>query len=217
MSSRSTIACVFALLLSACGGSTTGEKATGEKATGEKQQPPVSTSANTQKTAPVPSAAQPAAVAGKPATGATGPKAAAASPAPPQPVRPVIEQPPEPVYIVKDKGVVTTPTGLRYVDLVAGKGASPKRGQTAVVHFVGTLANDSVFDDSRKRKDPLECRMGTGRYLRGWEEGLSSMKVGGKRKLIIPPRLGYGRAGNRKMGIPPNAYVIFEIELLAVR
>ena len=211
MSSRSTIACVFALLLSACGGSTTGEKATGAK-----QQPPASAAATPQKTAPAPSAKQAAApaVAGKPAT---GPKAAAASPAAPQPVRPVIEQPPEPVYIVKDKGVVTTPTGLRYVDLVAGKGASPKRGQTAVVHFIGTLANDSVFDDSRKRKDPLECRMGTGRYLRGWEEGLSSMKVGGKRKLIIPPRLGYGRAGNRKMGIPPNAYVIFEIELLAVR
>ena len=141
----------------------------------------------------------------------------ASNPTAPQPVQPVIEQPPEPVYIVKDKGVVTTPTGLRYVDLVAGKGASPKRGQTAVVHYIGTLANDSVFDDSRKRKDPLECRMGTGRYLRGWEEGLSSMKVGGKRKLIIPPRLGYGRAGNRKMGRPPNAYVIFEVELMAVR
>ncbi len=205
MSSRSTIACVFALLLSACGGSSTGEKAAGEK-----QQPPASSPATAQKTAP-------AAVATKSAAPAASPKAAAATPAPPKPVRPVIEQPPEPVYIVKDKGVVTTPTGLRYVDLVAGKGASPKRGQTAVVHYIGTLANDTVFDDTRTRKDPLECRMGTGRYLRGWEEGLSSMKVGGKRKLIIPPRLGYGRAGNRKMGIPPNAYVIFEIELLAVR
>jgi len=214
MSSRSTVACVFALLLSACGGSSTGEKAAGEK-----QQPPASAPATVQKTAPAAPASQPAAqpVAAEPKSAATSPKASASIPAAPQPVQPVIEQPPEPVYIVKDKGVVTTPTGLRYVDLVAGKGASPKRGQTAVVHYIGTLANDSVFDDSRKRKDPLECRMGTGRYLRGWEEGLSSMKVGGKRKLIIPPRLGYGRAGNRKMGIPPNAYVIFEVELMAVR
>lgn len=210
MSSRTTVACLLALLLSACGGSTTEEKASGE----EQQSP-----ATVQKASPASPALQPEArpVAAASETDATSPKAAAATPAAPQPVLPPIPQPPEPVYIVKDKGVVTTPTGLRYVDLVAGKGASPKRGQTAIVHFVGTLANEAVFDDSRKRKDPLECRMGTGRYLRGWEEGLSSMKVGGKRKLIIPPRLGYGRAGNKKMGIPPNAYVIFEVELLAVR
>ena len=219
MSIRSAFACVFALLLSACGGSSTGDQSTAEKAAGQKQQPPASAPATAQKTSPQAPAPQPAAttVAAEPGTAATSPKASASSPPAPKPVRPVIEQPPEPVYIVKDKGVVTTPTGLRYVDLVAGKGASPKRGQTAVVHYIGTLANDSVFDDSRKRKDPLECRMGTGRYLRGWEEGLSSMKVGGKRKLIIPPRLGYGRAGNKKMGIPPNAYVIFEVELVAVR
>ena len=103
------------------------------------------------------------------------------------------------------------------MDLITGKGMSPKRGQTAVVHYIGRLANETVFNDTHKKKHPLECTLGAGRFLRGWEEGLSSMKVGGKRKLIIPPRLGYGRAGNKKMGIPPNSYVIFEVELLAVR
>ena len=137
--------------------------------------------------------------------------------APIEPVRPAIQPPPEPVYIVKDKNVVTTPTGLRYVDLITGAGKSPKRGRTAVVRYVGRLANETIFDDSHKKEDPLECMLGAGRFLRGWEEGLSSMKVGGKRKLIIPPRLGYGRAGNKKMGIPPNSYVIFEVELVAVR
>ena len=86
-----------------------------------------------------------------------------------------------------------------------------------MVRYVGRLANETIFDASHNKEDPLECMLGAGRFLRGWEEGLSSMKVGGKRKLIIPPRLGYGRAGNRKMGIPPDAYVICEIELLAVR
>ena len=209
MSSRSIVACVFALFLSACGGSSSEEVAVG----GEQPSniAPKSSSAVSEAVA----AGNSAAPASKPEAGNR--KATRAAPAPPEPVRPAIQPPPEPVYIVKDKNVVTTTTGLRYVDLITGKGMSPKRGQTAVVHYIGRLANETVFNDTHKKKHPLECTLGAGRFLRGWEEGLSSMKVGGKRKLIIPPRLGYGRAGNKKMGIPPNSYVIFEVELLAVR
>ena len=214
MSSRSIAACAFAFFLSACGGSSNEDHAGGAK------QPPNpagnSPAAASQPTGQdaLPPAKVGAAIAG---TNSEGRKAAQPKSAPIEPVRPAIQPPPEPVYIVKDKNVVTTPTGLRYVDLITGAGKSPKRGQTAVVRYVGRLANETVFDDSHKKEDPLECMLGAGRFLRGWEEGLSSMKVGGKRKLILPPRLGYGRAGTRKMGIPPNAYVIFEIALLAVR
>ena len=214
MSSRSIAACAFAFFLSACGGSSNEDHAGGAK------QPPNpagnSPAAASQPTGQdaLPPAKVGAAIAG---TNSEGRKAAQPKSAPIEPVRPAIQPPPEPVYIVKDKNVVTTPTGLRYVDLITGAGKSPKRGQTAVVRYVGRLANETVFDDSHKKEDPLECMLGAGRFLRGWEEGLSSMKVGGKRKLIIPPRLGYGRAGNRKMAIPPNAYVIIEIALLAVR
>lgn len=214
MSSRSIVACVFALSLSACGGSSNEENASGANQSPAAPSQAAS-QAPSQAATQQPEPAKTVAVASKPDAGA--PKAAQARPSVPEPVRPVIQPPPEPVYIVKDKNVVTTPTGLRYVDLITGAGKSPKRGQTAVVHYVGRLANETVFDDSHKRKHPLECMLGAGRFLRGWEEGISSMKVGGKRKLIIPPRLGYGRAGNKKMGIPPNAYVIFEVELLAVR
>ena len=214
MSSRSIAACAFAFFLSACGGSSNEDHAGGAK------QPPDpagnSPAAALQPTerGALSAAKVDAAIAG---TNTDGRKAAQPKSAPIEPVRPAIQPPPEPVYIVKDKNVVTTPTGLRYVDLITGAGKSPKRGQTAVVRYVGKLANETVFDDSHKREDPLECMLGAGRFLRGWEEGLSSMKVGGKRKLIIPPRLGYGRAGNKKMGIPPNSYVIFEVELVAVR
>ena len=214
MTSRSIGACAFAFFLSACGGSSNEDHAGGAK------QPP-NPAGNSPAAASQPTGqeARPPAKAGAASAGTTsdGRKAAQPKSAPIEPVRPAIQPPPEPVYIVKDKNVVTTPTGLRYVDLITGAGKSPKRGQTAVVRYVGKLANETVFDDSHKKEDPLECMLGAGRFLRGWEEGLSSMKVGGKRKLIIPPRLGYGRAGNKKMGIPPNSYVIFEVELVAVR
>ena len=214
MSSRSIAACAFAFFLSACGGSSNEDHA------GDAKQPPApagnSPAAASQPTerGALSAAKVDAASAG---TNTDGRKAAQPKSAPIEPVRPAIQPPPEPVYIVKDKNVVSTPTGLRYVDLITGAGKSPKRGQTAVVRYVGKLANETVFDDSHKREDPLECMLGAGRFLRGWEEGLSSMMVGGKRKLIIPPKLGYGRAGNKKMGIPPNSYVIFEVELVAVR
>ena len=110
---------------------------------------------------------------------------------------------------------VTTPTGLKYVDEVIGTGDKPRLGRTVVVHYTGTLTDGTKFDSSVDRGQPYEFRLGTGSVIRGWDEGILSMHVGGKRKLIIPPDLGYGPQG--KGSIPPNATLIFEIELLGVK
>lgn len=108
-----------------------------------------------------------------------------------------------------------TETGLKYVDEVVGTGASPSPGKTVKVHYTGRLENGTKFDSSLDRGQPYEFPIGMGRVIRGWDEGLMTMKVGGKRKLIIPPELGYG---SRDMGeIPPNSTLIFEVELLGVR
>lgn len=113
-------------------------------------------------------------------------------------------------------GEVTTPTGLKYVDLVVGTGASPKPGQQVTVQYVGTLTNGQKFDSSYDRNEPFTFQIGVGRVIKGWDEGVMSMKIGGKRRLIIPPDLGYGARGAGKV-IPPNATLIFEVELLAVQ
>ena len=114
---------------------------------------------------------------------------------------------------VKGK-LMTTESGLQYEDIVEGKGATPTAGQNVSVHYVGTLQNGTKFDSSLDRGQPFVFRIGTGRVIKGWDEGVMSMKVGGKRKLIIPPELGYGA---RQMGpIPPNSTLVFEVELLAV-
>ena len=106
-------------------------------------------------------------------------------------------------------------TGLKYIDEVVGTGASPSPGRTVVVHYTGLLENGTKFDSSLDRGRPFEFPIGMGRVIRGWDEGVMTMKVGGKRKLIIPPALGYGA---RDMGkIPPNSTLIFEVELLDVR
>jgi FKBP-type peptidyl-prolyl cis-trans isomerase len=113
-----------------------------------------------------------------------------------------------------NSGIATT-TGLRYVDEVVGNGASPSPGRIVTVHYTGWLENGTKFDSSVDRGQPLEFPIGTGRVIKGWDEGVMSMKVGGKRKLIIPPSLGYGA---RNLGrIPPNSTLIFEVELLGVR
>jgi peptidylprolyl isomerase len=112
--------------------------------------------------------------------------------------------------------VVTTASGLKYEDLVVGAGASPQTGQIAVVHYTGWLTNGTKFDSSVDRGQPFQFPLGQGRVIQGWDEGVSTMKVGGKRKLMIPPALGYGERGAGGV-IPPNADLIFEVELLSVR
>jgi hypothetical protein len=110
---------------------------------------------------------------------------------------------------------VTTPSGLRYTDLVVGTGPSPRRGQTAVVHYTGTLTDGTKFDSSRDKGQPYSFALGTGSVIKGWDEGIATMKVGGRRKLVVPPALGYDARGNGT--IPPNATLLFDVELLDVK
>jgi len=115
---------------------------------------------------------------------------------------------------------MTTPSGLKITDTQAGTGATPKTGQTCVMHYTGWLYQDgkkgAKFDSSVDRGQPFEFPIGTGRVIKGWDEGVASMKVGGKRTLIIPPELGYGARGAGGV-IPPNATLIFEVELLGLK
>lgn len=111
---------------------------------------------------------------------------------------------------------VTTGSGLRYVDLQEGQGAEAKSGQTVSVHYTGWLENGTKFDSSHDRNSPFSFRLGAGQVIRGWDEGVAGMKIGGKRKLIIPPDLGYGARGAGGV-IPGNATLIFEVELLGAR
>jgi peptidylprolyl isomerase len=115
---------------------------------------------------------------------------------------------------------VTAPSGLQYKDTVAGTGPQPKAGQTVNVHYTGWLYQDGQkgkkFDSSLDRGQPLSFAVGTGQVIKGWDEGLSTMKVGGKRTLVIPPDLGYGARGAGGV-IPPNATLMFDVELLGVR
>jgi peptidylprolyl isomerase len=113
-----------------------------------------------------------------------------------------------------------TASGLQIIDTVAGTGAMPKTGQTCVMHYTGWLYVDGKktdkFDSSVDRGEPFEFAIGTGQVIRGWDEGVATMKVGGKRTLIIPPDLGYGARGAGGV-IPPNATLLFEVELLDVK
>jgi peptidylprolyl isomerase len=115
---------------------------------------------------------------------------------------------------------VTTPSGLQIIDSKVGTGASPKAGQTCVMHYTGWLyengAKGKKFDSSVDRGEPFEFPIGRGQVIAGWDEGVASMKVGGKRTLIIPAALGYGARGAGGV-IPPNATLIFDVELLGVK
>ncbi len=112
--------------------------------------------------------------------------------------------------------MITTASGLQYEDLVEGTGPEAKAGDSVQVHYTGTLTDGSKFDSSRDRGSPFSFQLGAGRVIKGWDEGVAGMKVGGKRKLHIPAALGYGSRGAAGV-IPPNAELIFEVELLGVR
>ena len=110
---------------------------------------------------------------------------------------------------------VTTDSGLKYEDSVVGEGAEAAAGQKVSVHYTGWLENGSKFDSSKDRNDPFQFNLGAGQVIRGWDEGVQGMKVGGSRKLTIPSELGYGARGAGGV-IPPNATLIFEVELLDI-
>jgi FKBP-type peptidyl-prolyl cis-trans isomerase FkpA len=116
--------------------------------------------------------------------------------------------------------MITTATGLQYEDSVVGEGDEAKKGQSVTVHYTGWLFNDgekgAKFDSSLDRRDPFVFSLGAGMVIRGWDEGVAGMKVGGERTLIIPAELGYGARGAGGV-IPPNATLQFDVQLLAVK
>src|SRR5512146_80938 len=120
----------------------------------------------------------------------------------------------------KEGKMEKTPSGLQYEDTVVGNGAAPKTGQTCVMHYTGWLYENGKkgkkFDSSVDRGQPFEFQIGRGQVIKGWDEGVATMKVGGKRTLVIPPDLGYGSRGAGG-AIPPNATLLFDVELLGVK
>jgi len=110
---------------------------------------------------------------------------------------------------------ITTPSGLKYTDLQVGDGAEAKAGQQVSVHYTGWLTDGQKFDSSKDRNQPFEFTLGAGMVIKGWDEGVQGMKVGGVRRLTIPAQLGYGARGAGGV-IPPNATLVFEVELLGV-
>jgi peptidylprolyl isomerase len=125
-----------------------------------------------------------------------------------------------PLHAQTAGNVTTMPDGLKIIDVKVGTGATPKTGQTCVMHYTGWLYENGTkgkkFDSSVDRNEPFEFAIGTGNVIKGWDEGVITMKVGGKRTLIIPPALGYGARGAGGV-IPPNATLMFDVELLAVK
>jgi FKBP-type peptidyl-prolyl cis-trans isomerase len=115
----------------------------------------------------------------------------------------------------KDEKVIKTDSGLQYVDLKVGDGAAAKKGDTVEVHYTGWLKDGTKFDSSVDRKEPFPFKLGAGDVIKGWDEGVAGMKVGGKRKLIIPSELAYGKKGRGK--IPADAELTFEVELLKIK
>jgi peptidylprolyl isomerase len=121
---------------------------------------------------------------------------------------------PKPVEKPAENKETVMDSGLKYTDLVEGTGASPEKGQLVTVHYTGTLEDGTKFDSSRDRGEPFKFKIGVGQVIKGWDEGVASMKVGGRRQLTIPPELGYGSRGIGP--IPPNSTLLFDVELLKV-
>jgi FKBP-type peptidyl-prolyl cis-trans isomerase FkpA len=117
---------------------------------------------------------------------------------------------------VDTAAMTRTPSGLRYQDLASGEGEEAAAGKAVSVHYTGWLPNGEKFDSSRDRNEPFGFKLGAGQVIAGWDEGVAGMKVGGRRKLVIPPDLGYGTAG-APPDIPPGATLVFDVELLDVR
>ena len=111
---------------------------------------------------------------------------------------------------------VTTPSGLQYIDVKEGTGPTPETNDTVVVHYTGTLEDGTKFDSSRDRDEFFEFTIGVGQVIKGWDEGVASMKVNGRRTLIVPSNLGYGARGAGGV-IPPNATLIFDVELIEIK
>ncbi|MBW3571680.1 MAG: FKBP-type peptidyl-prolyl cis-trans isomerase [Gemmatimonadetes bacterium] len=111
--------------------------------------------------------------------------------------------------------MTTSASGLQYRDDAVGEGRQAKAGDTVSVHYTGTLQDGSKFDSSRDRGQPLQFPLGAGHVIKGWDEGVSGMKVGGRRTLVIPPELGYGARGIGP--IPPNSTLVFDVELMDIR
>ncbi len=111
---------------------------------------------------------------------------------------------------------VTTSSGLKYQDLVVGNGPLAESGSTVTVNYTGWLTDGTKFDSSVDRDQPFQFKLGAGQVIKGWDEGVAGMKIGGVRRLVIPPSLGYGAAGAGGV-IPPNATLVFEVQLLAVQ
>ncbi|HLY31402.1 MAG TPA: FKBP-type peptidyl-prolyl cis-trans isomerase [Ktedonobacterales bacterium] len=111
---------------------------------------------------------------------------------------------------------ITTASGLQYLDVVVGSGAEAQPGRQVAVHYTGWLTNGQTFDSSRPRGQAFTFQLGGGQVIQGWDQGVAGMRVGGQRRLIIPPTLGYGARGAAGV-IPPNATLIFDVELLGVR
>ncbi len=119
-------------------------------------------------------------------------------------------------FEIDSAALTKTPSGLQYQDVVTGSGAEATPGQVAVVHYTGWLTDGSKFDSSRDRGEPFSFPLGAGQVIAGWDQGVAGMKVGGRRKLLIPPNLGYGEMGSPPV-IPPSATLVFDVELLDVK